>query len=398
MESKELVKEEEVNEFGLSLKQENELTLGLSVVRKERDLLIQEFEVVSKLEITKENIPKFKALRLKFMKNRTGGKKAGAGVLGWHAVNKEPILLAGKYIDSKKVQECQINESHEAVLMASEKTYENLEKERLEDLQKSRATILSEYVEDANMMDLSGMTEDVFNSVLVGKKKIKEDKDAEAEKERLARNEAVRLQKLDDERRGFIGSLFDFLPEDVRSKTGKLGEYSEKEFYEILSTARKAKQVAEDKVKATEKENLRLKKIVDDAATKAKELKEANEAKELTAQTERERLAKIESDKNDAIIEKERAATQKIIDAEKAKTARLVAEAEKVKKATQTKKENEAKAIQLELSKGDEDKVKDLISDLKALKTKYKFESTENKAMYSDVGLLMDKVILHVKN
>ena len=52
---------------------------------------------------------------------------------------------------------------------------------------------------------------------------------------------------------------------------------------------------------------------------------------------------------------------------------------------------------QAELNKGDEDKMKDLISDITALKTKYNFKSKYNKRMYNDFGDLVDKIINRIK-
>ena len=62
----------------------------------ERELLIAEFEEVSKLKISKENLPKFKGLRLKLVKNRTQGADA------WHKTGKInyipfPAHLKGRY-------------------------------------------------------------------------------------------------------------------------------------------------------------------------------------------------------------------------------------------------------------------------------------------------------------
>jgi hypothetical protein len=51
---------------------------------------------------------------------------------------------------------------------------------------------------------------------------------------------------------------------------------------------------------------------------------------------------------------------------------------------------------QAELSKGDADKVKDLISDLEVLKNKYSFKSAKSNKMYQDVNVLIDKVINHI--
>lgn len=53
--------------------------------------------------------------------------------------------------------------------------------------------------------------------------------------------------------------------------------------------------------------------------------------------------------------------------------------------------------IQAELNKGDEEKVKDLISDFEAPKTKYVFKSKKNQKMYSEVISLIDEIIAHIE-
>jgi len=77
---------------------------------------------------------------------------------------------------------------------------------------------------------------------------------------------------------------------------------------------------------------------------------------------------------------------------------------EKIEKELKEQKETERLRLaeieskkQAELSKGDLDKVKDLINDLTELKTKYTFKSAKNSRMYYDVGLLIDKVVNHIK-
>jgi len=59
------------------------------------------------------------------------------------------------------------------------------------------------------------------------------------------------------------------------------------------------------------------------------------------------------------------------------------------------KEDIEAKK-QSELNKGDAAKVEDLISDLQLLKSKYSFKSAKNSTMYSEVGILIGKVINHI--
>lgn len=59
-------------------------------------------------------------------------------------------------------------------------------------------------------------------------------------------------------------------------------------------------------------------------------------------------------------------------------------------------KEQEEARVQLELNKGDSDKVKDLKVDLIGLKSKYSFKSKKNQKMFSDVRLLIEKIINHI--
>ena len=61
-------------------------------------------------------------------------------------------------------------------------------------------------------------------------------------------------------------------------------------------------------------------------------------------------------------------------------------------------REEEEARLQAELNKGDADKVNDLIADLEVLKTKYAFKSAKNKKMYAEVGVLLDKIVGHIKS
>ena len=70
-------------EFGIEEIKADELTNGLNVTLKERELLIAEFDKVSKLEVTEINLPTFKGLRLKIVKNRT------KGINEWHKKSKD---------------------------------------------------------------------------------------------------------------------------------------------------------------------------------------------------------------------------------------------------------------------------------------------------------------------
>jgi hypothetical protein len=72
---------------------------------------------------------------------------------------------------------------------------------------------------------------------------------------------------------------------------------------------------------------------------------------------------------------------------------------QKAKEETERKEEGfRLEKIQSELNKGDSDKVSDLRTDLSFLKTKYSFKSAKNSKMYSDVNLLIDKIINHIES
>ena len=58
----------------------------------------------------------------------------------------------------------------------------------------------------------------------------------------------------------------------------------------------------------------------------------------------------------------------------------------------EAEKEKEAQ-IQQELNKGDEEKVRDLINDLRDLRMKYMFTSKKNQRMYDAVRNMLGKII-----
>jgi len=146
--------------------QESEISKGLAVPRAERDLLIDEFNEVSRLEITTENLSTFKELRLKIVKNRT------KGINVWHKNGKEVSLRMGQLYDSIKKTECQINESMEKVLHDAENHFENIEKERLKTLNNERVELIKHYVDEIDYRDYGVMDNDVFEAYFDAKKNL----------------------------------------------------------------------------------------------------------------------------------------------------------------------------------------------------------------------------------
>jgi len=147
----------------------------------------------------------------------------------------------------------------------------------------------------------------------------------------------------------------------------------------------------------------------------AKEKAEREERKRIAEENEklkkeaieREKLAKIEAEKRaeeeeqrkeqeaKLLAEHKQAEEDRRIQAEKAR--KLASELKAKEEAENKAKEEEAARLQAELNKGDAEKVKDLIADLEALKTKYTFDSTKNNTMYNSVGVLIDKTIKFIK-
>ena len=270
-------------DYGVEENKFDEMQKGLQLTLSERELLREEFDVVSKLEVTEENKPKFRSLRLKWAKNRT------VGVNDWHKKGKAVSLAIGKLYDARKNELNTEGEANEKVLLDAENHLENLEKERLKVLQLKRAELLSEFLEDAHERVLSGMEEDVWLMYLASKKKIHLDF-IKAEKEFK-----IQRQKAIDE--------------------------------EIAEKSR------------IESENSRL---------------------------------KIERDK----IKNE-------LEARKQEELDLI--------------ESKKLAVQSELSKGDSERVVDLIDALNDIKTKFTFESEANIKMFKDVSVLLDRVVVFIE-
>jgi hypothetical protein len=361
-----LVKAED---YGLEVKQATEITKGLSTILEERVILIDAYKDVISLEISQENLSTFKALRLQIRDNRT------KGIEKWHKTNKAYFLTGGRFVDAIKNKEVVENERMESKLMDAEKHFENLEKERVEKIQFDRINLISEYIEDAHLIDLSGMEEDVWDAYLSTKKKSYVDRvqaELDAEKERLLKikaekEEQIRIQK-ENERLLLEAKERERLDEikvekrDKRNKElqpyivfirdyNRMIELSDSEYKKEFTDIKKG---AEDHWEYERKEQLR----------KAKE----EEDRQLREVQEREKRLKLEAE-----LKAKQDAEQK---------AKEVIDAK----------------IQSELSKGDTAKVKDLIADLNALKTKYAFKSAKNKKMYADVGSLIEKIANHIHN
>ena len=259
-------------------------------------------------------------------------KNRTKGIEKWHTQNKAFFLAGGRFVDAIKNKEIRVNKDWEEKLLSAEKHFENIEKERVEKLQNERVEKLSKYVEDADQRDLAKFEEDEFEAILQMNKKSYDDK---IEAEKKTEQERIEAERKEQEERDRIA-----------------------------------------------KENVKLKADAD-----------AREKKIEAERIERERLAQIEIDKQ-LKIETER--LEKELKQKEVYEIELKKErdrAAKIEAEIKVKEEAEEARLQTELKKGDSEKVKDLITDLKILKTKYKFKSKANNKMYSQVNELLDKTI-----
>ncbi len=337
-------------EFGLEESKATELTKGLMVILEEREVLKKTYIETVGLEITEENIPIFKELRLKIRDNRT------KGIEPWHKVNKQFFLTGGRFVDAIKNKEILENELMETKLMEAEKHFENLEKERVANLEAERVELCKPWVEDESLIlpDLGAMPVSLWDNYIVGLKSSYEAKvaaDKKAEEERIAKEKAEEAER-----------------EAQRQENIKLKKEAEEREKQIkLDEAKRAKEEAKKQAKLNEE-----RKETEEKQRKEKELYKAK-------------------------LEEQRKENERIEREEKQKREKLEAELKAKEDAERKVKEDEEERFQAELNKGDEAKIKDLIADLMLLKKKYSFKSDKNKKMYKDTGLLIDKIITHIE-
>lgn len=239
-------------EFGIEKSKALEITKGLQTVLAEREVLKASYKKVLTLEVTKENIPVFKELRIRIRDNRTKGIDA------WHKVNKDFYLRGGQFVDAIKRKEVLENQQMEEKLEEAEKFFENQEKERIIKLHETRLQLISEFVEDTTGLDFGNMEDEVFEGYLSLKKTQKAEK---LEAERIAEEKRIEEEnkvKLHNERKEVALPFYQFWTDF--EKTLNFGEQSESDFNSFMDRLKTAKQSDDDEKEKQRIENVRLKK------------------------------------------------------------------------------------------------------------------------------------------
>jgi hypothetical protein len=325
-------------EFGLDENQAQEVEKAFMPKIVERDGLKEVYTQLLTQEITPLLCNEAKNLRNKLVKVRTG-------IAEIHKTQKSFFLAAGRYVDAWKNKETLPVTQMEEKLTEIEEYYIRIEQAKIVELQTSRASEIAQYQDEFAFIpdNLGTLADDVYANYLLGVKTAFEQKKAAAEEAKKAEEKRIADEKAENER--------------IRIENEKLKK--EREILEAENKKREAKIEAERK---------------------------AREAEETKQRIEREEKERKEREANEAILKAER---EKLAEAQRQLEAKIEAD----RKA----KEAEAERAENELNKGDSEKVKDLIVYLESAKTKFSFKSKKNQKMYSDVSILIDKIITHIE-
>lgn len=187
-------------EYGLEANEAKQVQAVFVPMIEKLTELEDEYNQVVAQEMTPELTKQAKELRLKFVKIRTETARI-------HKSAKAYYLAGGRFVDGWKNAQLQASGQKEEKLKEIEDYYENLERQRREDLHLARIGMISPYVEDKTGLDFRTMEEDVFQAYFNTKKQAHEDRiqaEAEAEQVRIAKEkadeEAREQQRLENEK------------------------------------------------------------------------------------------------------------------------------------------------------------------------------------------------------
>lgn len=268
--------------------------------------------------------------------------------------DKASILLEGRFVDALFNTVNGAARITQGEAQEIEHYFEKQEKERLVKIQSERVSLLSEFVDAAAERDLATMEEDVWVPYLASKKK-------------------------------------DFELLESAKKQAELDRIKKEK--EVEAEEKRLKKEREEETKRIEAENKRLLKEREELEAKAKIEREEREAKEKIQREENEAKLKKQREireESDRVAEVMRKKLQAQIDKKNQEEADRVAESNRKKLEEEQKREED-------LSKGDEAKIVDLISDLESLKTKYEFKSAKSKKMMASVIELIGKIISFIQ-
>lgn len=205
---------------------------------------------------------KAKALRLKYVKVRTGTADI-------HKAQKALYLAGGRFVDGWKNAQLFASQGIEEKLSFIENAAERKEKERVAGIQKEREDELRAYgVENAESLSLGLMSEQVWTNFLAGMKSAYETKLAAEEKAKADKIESDRKAAVHAERREVIINNYVFAIPELQCKD--LSDMTQEEWTPFVLLLDKRKQDIADAAKAKEVELAQAKADKDKADAEAK--------------------------------------------------------------------------------------------------------------------------------
>jgi len=308
------------SQYGIEEVKANELIGNLPQIKKERDILQEQYNEIITLDIEDSSTAtKARELRLKIRDNRT------KGIEPWHKNTKDYFLKGGQFIDAIRKMEVTINERMEESLELIEKHQQLKEQKAKDDLKASRLLDLQEYLEFVpNGIDLGSMSEDEYGKIFNGAK-LQYDAKVEfvkkQEEERIAREQAEIARRARFEVRNKELAIY-WATMPAKYSNFNYTDASEEEYALMLRDAIDAKVLHEKK---------------------QEEIKQEAERLRLEAVEKEKQLAKER-----AKVEAERKAAQEKLEKEQAEARKLAAELQAKKdaelKAQKGKEEQELKA------------------------------------------------------
>ncbi len=423
-------------EFGLTTKKAGEIEGTFSPLKTEYDALLKVYETIMNSEITSELCEKAKRCRI-------DAGKLIKGISDVHKVEKAVFWQGGLYVDAIKNRDTRLVEQIKTGSKKIEDHYLIIELKRIEKVRVQRTKELSRFT-DQIPEELGAMRMEIYHNYLAGAKVIYKDMlraKKKAEEDRIAAEKALVLHT---ERKEKILPYWGFVPVD--QKDIDFSTLTQDEWKERFgsSVEQKEKYDADQERIKKENEKLRFEREEMDRLTKIEfEKREKIEAERIERELlEQEKRDKIEADrlekeaKRDDELKpyimfirdyskmlklpeqeyrKELGETKEAaelhwkaeLEKKEVQQAILYQEREQKEKierqlkinedAVKKRRKEEQDKIEFDLRKGDADKIKDLVGDLKQLQTKYLFKSKKNQAKYLGVIQLLSKVIAYTE-
>jgi len=184
-------------QYGLDEQKAALIRKDFDAVLKIAEELEESFNAVIVKEVTPEVSKEAKALRIKYMKVRTGLEEV-------RKARKAFYLSGGRAVDGLSAAYTHAVEGNEQRLKAIETHFEDMEKARIAKLEAERIEAASKFDNDARLMKLGEMAEDVWKNYILGvelsynHRKAAEQK-AEEERKAAAEAEAARQAEIQNE-------------------------------------------------------------------------------------------------------------------------------------------------------------------------------------------------------